>query len=120
MNSPPTSWIGWGSSPSNSQANSTVNKTSERPTNDASLAPRIRAAKMPARYGVAAAIAPSSSTATHHGIEKPASSAGAVLNSIGSAPTRPTTPKPTAPTTKPLPASASGGSAASWDLPDIR
>ncbi len=47
MNRPPTSWTGRGSSPSSIQANSTVNRTSESPTNEASLAPSTRVAVIP-------------------------------------------------------------------------
>src|SRR5690606_2635121 len=44
ISAPPSSWIHDGSSPSSSQANSTANNTSVRPTNDATLEPRARAA----------------------------------------------------------------------------
>ena len=55
ISAPPPSWTGVGSWPSSSQAISTAKITSARPTNDASLAPSMRAAAMPARYEITAA-----------------------------------------------------------------
>src|SRR6266511_3191859 len=64
IRAPPSSCTTVGNSPSTSHATTTADMTSLRPTNDASFAPRIRAAPMPATYGMTAATADSPTIGT--------------------------------------------------------
>jgi hypothetical protein len=64
ISTPPRACISVGTSPSANQANTIAKRTSVRPTNEESAAPRTRVAPMPATNAMTAAITDRPATGT--------------------------------------------------------
>jgi hypothetical protein len=109
MNAPPVNSMGEGRWPSSSHAYSTAKKTSAMPISEASLAPRRRAAAMPAVYAITAATSDSSSTGTSQLRWRCRSSTSLARAARGTIPIPPAAARKAAPTLNPLHAMTSGG-----------
>ncbi len=113
MSAPPANCAGVGSWPSSSQANAIANSTSDMDTNEASLAPSLRAAPMPVTYEITAATRDSPSTGTSQLTWWPRTRTSPVPAFIGSAPVPATAASAAAPTHMLAHVMTSGGSGSS-------
>lgn len=121
MNTPPTICIAVGSWPSSSQANTMANSTSARPANEASLAPRRRAAPMPATYGTTEEIRASPTTGSTQLTWWFSTVTGPVRTVIGTRPVQPSTARAALPVHIAAQVIAIGGSGSggAWLMPPV-
>src|SRR5690606_37804268 len=113
IRTPPKNWTSVGNSPSTSQANRIAKSTSVRPTNEASRAPRIRFAPMPATYATSAATSANPTIGTSQLVVRPAKSTVWKVACSGAAPSRPSPSSTALPTAMPPPARTTDGRPAS-------